>query len=80
MLTKKQLIQRIKELETAIDYALPLETFWLNYGKASKVSDTKPLSSVLNKDTSMTPKPLRNKAKFFPRIWAWVVNLFFCGD
>ena len=38
---------RIAQLEDAIRAALPLETFWLDYSLAGKVSTLKPLSSVL---------------------------------
>lgn len=38
---------RIQELEEAIRKAIPLETYWLNYGRSKKIADQKPLSTVL---------------------------------
>ena len=38
---------RIAQLENAIRQALPLETFWKDYGLAGEVAKAKPLSSIL---------------------------------
>lgn len=43
----ESLRDRVAGLEAAIKAALPLETFWLDYGRAKIAADAKPLSSVM---------------------------------